>query len=111
MPKYTRSRPRCFADGGRHDSLAGTLLLKGEQSNTSIVYGDRLILKFFRRVGEGLNPDVEVGRFITEKTSFAHVPPLAGVSGNAQGTRRTRHTRNSPGTGGKPRRCLALYSG
>ena len=53
-------------------------MLKGEQSNTSIVYGDRLILKFFRRVGEGLNPDVEVGRFITDKTSFANVPALAG---------------------------------
>ena len=53
-------------------------MLRGEQSNTSIVYGDRLILKFFRRVGEGLNPDVEVGRFITDKTSFANVPPLAG---------------------------------
>jgi maltose alpha-D-glucosyltransferase/alpha-amylase len=53
-------------------------MLRGEQSNTSIVYGDRLILKFFRRLGEGLNPDVEVGRFITEKTSFANVPPLAG---------------------------------
>ncbi|HEX9274334.1 MAG TPA: putative maltokinase, partial [Candidatus Binatia bacterium] len=53
-------------------------MLRGEQSNTSIVYGDRLILKFFRRVGEGLNPDVEIGRFITEKTSFANVPSLAG---------------------------------
>jgi maltose alpha-D-glucosyltransferase/alpha-amylase len=53
-------------------------LMRGEQSNTSIVYGDRLILKFFRRTSEGLNPDVEIGRFITEKTAFANVPPLAG---------------------------------
>jgi maltose alpha-D-glucosyltransferase/alpha-amylase len=53
-------------------------LMRGEQSNTSIVYGDRFILKFFRRASEGLNPDVEIGRFITEKTAFANVPPLAG---------------------------------
>jgi maltose alpha-D-glucosyltransferase/alpha-amylase len=53
-------------------------LMRGEQSNTSIVYGDRFILKFFRRTSEGLNPDVEIGRFITEKTAFANVPPLAG---------------------------------
>ena len=63
--------------GGPDASLEPSLL-KGEQSNTSIIYGDRLILKIYRRITEGLNPDVEIGRFITEKTSFAHVPALAG---------------------------------
>ena len=53
-------------------------LIRREQSNTSITYGDRLILKIFRRVTEGVNPDLEIGRFVTEKTSFAHIPPLAG---------------------------------
>lgn len=53
-------------------------LLKGEQSNTSIVYGSRLILKLFRRLEEGINPDVEIGTFLTERTSFAHIPPVAG---------------------------------
>jgi maltose alpha-D-glucosyltransferase/alpha-amylase len=53
-------------------------LLKGEQSNTSVIFGDRLFFKLFRHVTEGINPDLEVGRFLTEKTSFAHVPPLAG---------------------------------
>jgi maltose alpha-D-glucosyltransferase/alpha-amylase len=53
-------------------------LIKGEQTNTSIVYGDKFIMKFFRRVSDGLNPDLEIGRFLTEKTSFAHVPPVAG---------------------------------
>jgi trehalose synthase-fused probable maltokinase len=50
-----------------------------EQSNTSIIYGNRLILKFFRRIQEGLNPDLEIGQFLTEKTSLTSVPPLAGT--------------------------------
>jgi maltose alpha-D-glucosyltransferase/alpha-amylase len=54
-------------------------LLKAEQSNTSIVYGDRLILKLFRRVAEGINPDLEIGRFLTEKTDFTHIAPVAGA--------------------------------
>jgi maltose alpha-D-glucosyltransferase/alpha-amylase len=66
------------AVAGNMETSLEPSMLRGEQSNTSIVYGDRLILKFFRRVGEGLNPDVEVGRFITNKTSFGNVPVLAG---------------------------------
>jgi maltose alpha-D-glucosyltransferase / alpha-amylase len=54
-------------------------VLKGEQSNTSIVYGDRLILKLFRRLEEGINPDLEVGRFLTERVAFQHTPDVAGV--------------------------------
>ncbi len=50
-----------------------------EQSNTSIIYGNQLILKFFRRIQEGINPDLEIGQFLTEKTSLKSVPPLAGT--------------------------------
>jgi len=49
-----------------------------EQSNTSILFGDRFILKLFRRQEPGLNPDVEIGQYLTEKTSFAQIPPFAG---------------------------------
>ena len=49
-----------------------------EQSNTSILYGDRFILKLFRRLEHGLNPDCEIGRYLTEKTSFNGIPPFAG---------------------------------
>ncbi len=54
-------------------------VLGGEQSNTSIVFGDRLILKLFRRVEPGMNPDVEIGRFLSERAAFRHVPAVAGV--------------------------------
>ena len=49
-----------------------------EQSNTSIMYGDRFILKLFRRLEPGLNPDAEIGRHLTEKTTFDRIPPFAG---------------------------------
>ena len=52
-------------------------IMQAEQSNTSVVYGRRLILKLFRRMEEGVNPDLEIGRFLTER-GFAHVPPVAG---------------------------------
>ena len=54
-------------------------LLGVEQSNTSIVYGDRFVLKLLRRVEEGISPEVEMGRFLTERQHFAHTPQLAGT--------------------------------
>ena len=49
-----------------------------EQSNTSIVFGDKMILKLFRRLQPGENPDVEIGRFLTEVARFPHIPKLLG---------------------------------
>jgi len=51
---------------------------RGEQSNTSIVLGERLILKVFRRLEAGVNPDLEVGRVLTRR-GFAHAPAVAGA--------------------------------
>ncbi|HWS72848.1 MAG TPA: alpha-glucosidase C-terminal domain-containing protein, partial [Thermoanaerobaculia bacterium] len=53
-------------------------VLKTEQSNTAIVYGQRLFLKLFRRVEPGENTDLEVTRFLNEETSFRNTPTLAG---------------------------------
>jgi maltose alpha-D-glucosyltransferase / alpha-amylase len=49
-----------------------------EQSNTSILYGDTLILKLFRRLQTGENPDVEIGKFLTEVAHFERIPPFLG---------------------------------
>jgi maltose alpha-D-glucosyltransferase/alpha-amylase len=49
-----------------------------EQSNSSIVYGRSIILKVFRRLSPGINPEVELGRFLTTRTSFRHMPLLLG---------------------------------
>jgi maltokinase len=48
-----------------------------EQSNTSVVFGNELVLKAFRRVEPGVNPDLELTRFLSER-GFEHVPQLAG---------------------------------
>jgi len=49
-----------------------------EQSNTSVIYGKQYILKVIRRLTPGVNPDLEIGRFLTEK-KFPHTPPTFGA--------------------------------
>lgn len=51
----------------------------GEQSNTSAVFGERFNLKLFRRLNPGLNPELEIGRFLTEQTDFEHAPQVVGA--------------------------------
>jgi maltokinase len=48
-----------------------------EQSNSSIVFGETLILKAFRRVEPGVNPELELLRFLSAR-GFPHIAPLAG---------------------------------
>ena len=49
-----------------------------EQSNTSILYGGKLIMKLFRRLQPGENPDTEIGRFLTEVAHFPRIAPFIG---------------------------------
>jgi maltose alpha-D-glucosyltransferase / alpha-amylase len=49
-----------------------------EQSNSSILYGRQLILKLFRKLQPGENPDVEIGRFLTEVARFPRIPMFLG---------------------------------
>jgi trehalose synthase-fused probable maltokinase len=49
-----------------------------EQSNTSIRVGDGAMLKIIRKVGHGINPEIEIGRFLTENTPFESMAALLG---------------------------------
>ena len=65
----------------RDDAAAQSLesfVSRAEQSNTSIVYRDRYILKLFRQIEPGINPDVEIGTFLTEHR-FEHTPAALGT--------------------------------
>jgi maltokinase len=52
-------------------------IVSGEQSNTSLIYGQQAILKLFRRLEPGLNPDVEVHAAL-RPTDNPHIAPLLG---------------------------------
>jgi len=49
-----------------------------EQSNTLVILGERVVLKGYRRLRRGINPEIEVGRFLTEVSPFGHVAALLG---------------------------------
>jgi maltokinase len=64
-----------FAGLGRE--LLDARPVGGEQSNTSLVFDDELILKVFRRLEPGINPELEMLRFLTEH-GFANIAALGG---------------------------------
>ena len=53
-------------------------VLEVEQSNSSVIYEGRFFLKLYRRIEEGVNPDAEITRFLSERQRFTHGPVFAG---------------------------------
>ncbi|HLH30113.1 MAG TPA: putative maltokinase, partial [Terriglobia bacterium] len=77
---YLRAAPEAglIAKDVRTLSSLEPRVLTGEQSNSSVSYGDQFVLKLFRRIEDGIHPDLEIGRFLTSVAQFANVPPLCG---------------------------------
>jgi maltose alpha-D-glucosyltransferase/alpha-amylase len=61
----------------QHEAVPESRVLNAEQSNSSILFADRFFLKIYRKLENGMNPDVEVTRFLTEQ-HYAHVPAFVG---------------------------------
>jgi maltose alpha-D-glucosyltransferase/alpha-amylase len=53
-------------------------ILKVEQSNSSVIYDDKIYLKLFRKLEEGVNPDLELTKQLSEKCGFQNVPAYLG---------------------------------
>ncbi len=54
-------------------------VLSAEQSNSSMLFDNKFFLKLYRKLEYGINPDVEITRFLTEQTDFPNVPTFIGA--------------------------------
>jgi maltose alpha-D-glucosyltransferase/alpha-amylase len=70
-PRFRQVRERITVD-------SPPVPITAEQSNSSVAFGDQAIVKFLRRFEEGVNPGVELGRFLGERAQFANAPATAG---------------------------------
>jgi maltose alpha-D-glucosyltransferase/alpha-amylase len=51
-----------------------------EQSNSTALVGNRYVVKLFRRIEPGINPEIELGRYLTETVQFPNTPALLGTA-------------------------------
>jgi maltose alpha-D-glucosyltransferase/alpha-amylase len=73
-----KGRKSAAFDAARSEGSLPARTGSAEQSNTSILYDGKLILKLFRRLQPGENPDTEIGRFLTEVAHFTPIAPFLG---------------------------------
>ena len=65
--------------GGLAETVEEVRPLTAEQSNTSVVVNGVMAVKLFRRVRAGINPDVEISRFLTDVAGYQNTPSLLGT--------------------------------
>lgn len=66
-----------------------TRRLRVEQSNTSVLIGEHMVLKCYRRLHEGTQPEIEIGAFLTDVAHFGNAPKLLGYMELQSGTNNT----------------------
>jgi maltose alpha-D-glucosyltransferase/alpha-amylase len=63
--------------------------LNREQSNTTVIVDRDYVIKVLRKVNEGIHPEIEMGRFLIEQTTFRNVPDLLGSAELVEGSARS----------------------
>jgi maltose alpha-D-glucosyltransferase/alpha-amylase len=63
--------------------------ISGEQSNSTALVDEDYVVKVFRRAQHGFNPEIEIGRFLTDEVEFANAPVLYGSVELVEGDNRT----------------------
>ena len=66
--------------GATLHELPVPVVARGEQSNTSLIFGDRAIMKLYRRLERGEHPDAEIARFLTTRARFPYTPELMATA-------------------------------
>jgi len=99
-PKFPRGLARAMGSGGELQVDGGRLRFSStfayaqgadaveaevrvpplDQSNTGAFFGNQLYLKGYRRLHEGVNPELEIGRFLTDASPYPYVAPVAGAA-------------------------------
>ncbi len=72
-------RPTTRFQAGEDIDFESIRTVDTEQSNTTALVGSDYVIKFFRRLEAGINPEIEIGLFLTEIAPFANTPPLLGA--------------------------------
>jgi maltose alpha-D-glucosyltransferase/alpha-amylase len=61
------------------ESNTGSVVVRADHSNSALRFEDRLVMKIVRRAENGVNPDLEIGAYLTEGRSFAAFPEVVGA--------------------------------
>ncbi|MBX7158026.1 MAG: maltose alpha-D-glucosyltransferase [Verrucomicrobiae bacterium] len=77
--KLVGSSSKNIATKYRQEKLPQTSqMLELDQSNSALIYGDKFFLKLYRKTQEGVNPDVEINRYLSD-LGFTHIPRYVGA--------------------------------
>lgn len=78
--EFYHSRDSSLEDGEVHSKI-----LNAEQSNTSLIYDNKYFLKLYRKLDNTINPDLEITRYLSEKTDYKNSPHFVGAIEYNQG--------------------------